>query len=134
MIKKITEELHKYASKEKAKILMSFFKTGKGQYGEGDVFIGVSMPEIRALSKKYYQLVSITQATKLLKSEIHDQRMLALVMLVNKYKQGSEAERLKIFNVFLKKIQYINNWDLVDVTVPHVIGDWLIDKKRRRII
>ncbi len=123
----IKKELQKHARPDKAKILQRFFKTGKGQYGEGDKFIGVTMPEQRAIAKKFTQL-SLTEIQALLNSKVHEHRMTGLIVLVNKYKQSKDKK--KYYDFYLKNTNRINNWDLVDVTSPHVVGHYLFDKDR----
>jgi len=126
----IKKELKILANKEKAEILQRFFKTGKGQYGEGDVFLGIVVPEQRKIVKKYYADLSLEDTVKLLHSKIHEERLVAVLILVAKYKKGSEADKKKIFNLYIKNAQYINNWDLVDLSAPNIVGDFLLDKDR----
>ena len=127
--KQIQKELKGLANNKKAKILQGFFKTGKGEYGEGDIFLGIMMPKQRMVSKKFKD-ASIIEVEKLLKGKIHEERMVALLILVLKYEEGSDKEKERIFNSYLKNIKYINNWDLVDVTCPRIIGHYLFDKNR----
>lgn len=131
MVDKIRKQLRKYSSKEKAEILSRFFKTGRGQYGEGDIFAGIKVPDIRKVVKEYYAQMSTVDTLKFLRSDIHEERMFALLVLVSRYQKGNNDLKERIFNIFLKNTEYINNWDLVDVTVPHVVGDYLSDKDRR---
>jgi len=133
---KIKTELKKLADPEKAKILQKFFKTGKGEYGEGDQFLGIVMPKLRNLAKKYFLEISIPEILKLLKSKIHEERMLALLILMSKYKTAakkfeknhlvSDAQTLqKIFTFYLLNTKHINNWDLVDITCRDIVGAFL---------
>ena len=121
------------SSEIKAKILSGFFKTGKGEYGEGDVFIGVIVPDIRQIAKKYIDL-PLTEVKKIIKSKIHEERLLSLIILVEKYKlaekNNKEKEQTKIYNFYCSHFKYINNWDLVDVTCPHIVGKYLFNKDR----
>ena len=110
---------------EKAKILQTFFKTGKGEYGEGDIFYGITVPQLRVLSKKYKSL-ELKDAEKLLKSKVHEFRMVGLFILVLKY---SKSKKL-IYDVYMKNLNGINNWDLVDLSAPNIVGDFLLDKDR----
>jgi len=128
MVGTIKKELRKYASKEKAKILQSFFKTGPGQYGEGDVFIGVKVPEIRATVKRFRR-VSLPDAVRLLKSAVHEERLCALLVMVQHYQQNT-ADRAEIYKQYLQNTAYINNWDLVDLSAEHIVGAFLSDKDR----
>jgi 3-methyladenine DNA glycosylase AlkD len=126
MIEKIRKELRQKANPEKAQILQRFFKTGKGQYGEGDVFLGVMVPETRAIAKKYSGM-NLKDVKKLLDSKIHEERLAGLLILVDKYQKGDKEN---IFNFYLKNSHRINNWDLVDVTSHKIVGDFLSDKPR----
>lgn len=132
-IKKLIQQLKACASPKKAKVLSWFFKTKPGQYGHGDIFMGVMVPDIRKIAKQNYCQVSVQQAFQFLKSKIHEQRLLALMILLLRY-QRNPRERSTIFNAYLKSIQYINNWDLVDLTAPHIIGDYLLNKKRNILV
>ncbi|MBT4936082.1 DNA alkylation repair protein [Candidatus Woesearchaeota archaeon] len=125
----IQKDLHILQNTEKAKLLSGFFKTGPGQYGEGDVFLGLTMPQTRTIAKKYFKDVSMSEVQELVKSKFHECRMCALVMLVYKYEK-SDNERKEIYDFFLRNTKYINNWDLVDVTVPRTVGFYLVDKDR----
>lgn len=125
MIDQIKKELNKKADKEKAKQLARFFKTGKGEYGEGDVFIGIKVPDQRIIAKKFKD-ASFNDLKELIKSEIHEFRLTALMILIFKYK----AEKEKVFNFYIKNTKRINNWDLVDLSAPNIIGDYLLDKDR----
>lgn len=131
VLNKIRLELRKYAYEEKAKILHRFFKTGKGQYGEGDVFIGGTVPQVRGIAKLFYNEISLSDVLSLISSKIHEERLLALVILVLKFEKGSEEDKTKIYNFYLKNIGYVNNWDLVDLSAPKIIGAYLFDKDRK---
>jgi len=127
----IHKELAKLADPKVAERSRSFFKTNKGEYGYGDIFIGIKMPVLRELAKKYVDL-SFTDIKKLIKSKIHEERLVALLILVYKFKKTKdESEKDKIYEVYTKHFKYINNWDLVDVTCPHIIGPYLMDKDRK---
>ena len=122
----IQEDLRKMANPEKAKVLQRFFKTGKGEYGEGDVFLGVTVPQTREVAKKYKD-VGLGEVKKLLDSRIHEERLAGLLILVEKYKK----DRKRIYEFYLKNTKAINNWDLVDLTSHEIVGDYLLDKDRR---
>lgn len=132
-VSKIKQELKKFANPQKAKNLMWFFKTGKGEYGEGDVFLGLSMGDVRKVAKKY-QEASLSDVQKLLNSKIHEHRMTALIILTLKFPKASENEQKEIFDLYLKNTKRINNWDLVDVSTPRVVGAYLLDKPAKRKI
>jgi len=128
-LKDILNEFQNLKNPEKAQILSRFFKTGKGQYGEGDIFLGIKVPEQRKLAKKYSGL-SIKDIEALLKSGIHEQRLTALLILIIKYKKDDSSEKQKIFDFYLKNTKFINNWDLVDLSAPNIVGHFLFDKDK----
>jgi len=125
----IEKALAKRSNQQKAKILSRFFKTGPGQYGQGDVFLGVTVPQIRKLAKQY-QNIPLNLTAKLLKSPIHEQRLLTLLILIIKFQKGNTTTKTKIYNLYLKNTRYIDNWDLVDLTAGHIVGCYLWDKNR----
>ncbi len=126
-------ELWVAAEPSQAMVLQRFFKTGKGDYGEGDVFLGVKIPPIRALVKKYNGL-TIDDAVKLLQSKIHEERMTALLLLVQKFKKANEVERRKIYTLYIANTKKINNWDLVDLSAPNIVGEYLFGKSYDELI
>jgi len=128
MLNELVKELEDKSSREKAKVLQRFFKTGKGEYGEGDIFIGLTMPQQREIARKYLDL-SLPKLQELLKSRIHEHRMTALIILVEKYKKSSEREN--IFGFYLRNVDRINNWDLVDLSCPGIVGDFLLDRDKK---
>ncbi len=123
----LKKELKAKANLKKAKILQRFFKTGPGEYGEGDVFLGIVMPEIRKLVKKYSD-IEIKEIIKLLPSKIHEERLTALLIMVKKFQNAEDKE--EIYNLYLKNTKYINNWDLVDLSAGKIIGDYLLGKSK----
>jgi 3-methyladenine DNA glycosylase AlkD len=125
----IRSTLRKIGNKQKARILQGFFKTGRGEYGEGDIFLGVRVPEIRKLAGQY-QDMNTTDVQKLLKSPIHEERLLGLIILVIKYSKGNDVIKRKIYTLYLKNTRHINNWDLVDVSAEKIVGDYLTDKNK----
>jgi 3-methyladenine DNA glycosylase AlkD len=129
-IKKIKEALRRLQDKKKAKVLRGFFKTGIGEYAEGDIFLGVTVPVLRKLAGKF-KGIELKSAVELLKSSIHEERLLALLILILKYRGSNEKNKKRICNIYLKNTRYINNWDLVDVTAKHIVGDYLRDKDKR---
>lgn len=124
MLYKLQQEIHSLVNSQKAKDLQRFFKTGKGEYGEGDVFLGITVPQIRTLVKKYRELSSLG-IDKLLRSSFHEERLTALLILVEQFKKGDEKVKSSIFEFYLSNTRYINNWDLVDLTAPNIIGQYL---------
>ncbi len=127
----IQKEMGKLANSEIAEHSQRFFKTDKGEYGYGDIFIGIRVPVLRTLAKKYSDL-GFSDIKNLIKSKIHEERLTGLLILVNKYKSTKEeSERNKIYEIYTTHFKHINNWDLVDVTCPHIIGPHLMDKNRK---
>lgn len=126
----IRKRLRELADQEKAKILRGFFKTGPGEYGEGDAFLGITVPVLRRIAKECRGTV-LCDALELLKSDIHEERLLALFLLISAYSKGEQAEKKKIFSSYLKHTRYVNNWDLVDLSAPKIVGVHLADKPRQ---
>lgn len=127
----IRRDLRKYCSKEKAKVLRRFFKTGPGEYGEGDVFIGVMVPHQRAIAAKYCKDTAVSDLLELLKSPVHEERLTSLIMLVRKFEKGSDNEKRRIYDAYLKNTRYINNWDLVDLSAQYIVGAYLEDRDKK---
>ncbi len=127
---KAREEIRALANKEIAQHSLRFFKTDKGEYGHGDLFLGVRAPKIRLIAKKHID-ISITDMKTLIQSKYHEERFLGLIILVNKYaKTKDKKNRNQLYKIYVSSFKYINNWNLVDVTCPHVTGKHLIDKDR----
>lgn len=116
-------ELREVASATKAEHLSRFFKTGKGEYGEGDIFIGVTVPQNRAVSEKYNYLTFV-EIKELLTDPIHEFRLAALIALVKKYKRGDTAMKSEIAEFYARNFRNYNNWDLVDLSAPYILGDY----------
>ena len=125
----IEQRLRSLASREKAVVLQSFFKTGPGQYGEGDVFFGIPVPQLRKLARECTN-TTLADSIKLLKSPVHEQRLLALLLLIQAFSRGDDCLRDQIFKLYLEHRRYVNNWDLVDLSAPHIVGKYLHDKRR----
>ncbi|MDD5552234.1 MAG: DNA alkylation repair protein [Candidatus Pacebacteria bacterium] len=123
------KSLQKKADGEKAEILQRFFKTGKGEYGEGDIFLGVVVPEQRKIAKEFKEL-SMLDLKKLIKSKVHEERLICLLILVLKFQKGNNKEKKEIYNFYLKNTKYINNWDLVDLSAPKIVGLYLEDRNK----
>ena len=127
MYDSIFSDLKKLENKEKAKVMSGFFKTGKGQYGEGDHFLGITVPDQRKIAKKY-TTTSLVDVKKLLANKIHECRLVALLILVEKFKD--ESQRKKIVDFYLDNIKYVNNWDLVDLSADKILGQFILDKDK----
>jgi 3-methyladenine DNA glycosylase AlkD len=128
-IKDIQKKLQQLGNREKAKVLQRFFKTGPGEYGEDDVFIGVRVPDLRKLAKKN-QDITIKEVVQLFGSTIHKERFFALLILISKYSKGNEAVKKRIYELYLQNTQFINSWDLVDGSAQHIVGAFLMDKSK----
>ena len=129
MLKEIEKEILNLRDKERAKVLSRFFKTGKGQYGEGDKFLGITVPKQRLIAKKYKDL-SLNDAEKLMLNKIHEFRLTAILILVHKFRVGNETVKKGIVDFYLRNTGKINNWDLVDLRADKILGAYLIDKDK----
>ena len=148
----LKKELSLYANFEKANLLQRFFKTGKGEYGEGDIFLGVMVPNTRKIAKKFTEL-SLLEIKKILYSKIHEERLCALLILVEKFAKADEfpilslrakrsnpskfklnknkfdlVQKKEIFNFYIRNAKQVNNWDLVDLSAPKIVGEYLLNK------
>jgi len=126
----IQKELWRLSNKEIAEHSQRFFKTGKGQYGEGDIFLGIRVPVLRKTAKKY-RGISIDESAQLLKSKFHEERLLSLLMLVAIFNKANSRDRKAVYNRYLDNTRFINNWDLIDSSAEHIVGAYLhrVDKK-----
>ena len=129
LTKTITNKLQALSDAEKREIFPKFFKAGKGEYGEGDRFLGVTVPNIRAIAKLHKD-ISIEEIWELIQSEWHEVRLCALIIMVEKSKKKDEVLRKELFNLYLSQTKRINNWDLVDLSCRFIIGEYLLDKSR----
>ena len=120
--KEVINALKSLATEERRKVNEWFFKTGKDEYGYGDIFLGVTMPDIRRIAKKFSQEISLQELTELIRNPIHEVRLCALIILVNKYKKENSD---KIYQYYMDHLTAINNWDLVDSSAPYIVGDYL---------
>ena len=125
----IKKEIRSLSDPVRAKHSLRFFKTGKGEYGEGDKFLGLTVPEQRTIAKKYRDL-PFQDTLKLLKSEYHEHRLVALFILIHKFEKGDKSIRKRVYDLYLKNTKYINNWDLVDSSAHKIVGEYLTDKDR----
>ncbi|OGD08897.1 DNA alkylation repair protein [Candidatus Amesbacteria bacterium RIFOXYB1_FULL_44_23] len=125
MIEEVQKEVRSHADPERAKNFAWFFKTGPGQYGYGDKFLGLNTPLMRSISKKFKQL-PLSDVQKLIKSQFHEERSIAIQILVYQFPENPK----RIYDFYLKNTKYINNWDLVDISAPKIVGAFLSDKPR----
>jgi len=125
----LRSELSRLANPFKATLLQGFFKTGKGEYAEGDVFLGIAVPETRKVAKNFTGL-GLKELEKSLHSKFHEERLAALLILAEKFRNASEKERKRIFDFYLENARFVNNWDLVDLSAPKIAGEFLLDKNR----
>jgi 3-methyladenine DNA glycosylase AlkD len=129
MMMKIRKELARLGDANQAAVLQRFFKTGPGEYGEGDRFRGIRVPALRKLARKYYELPR-AEAGRLLRSAFHEDRLLALFILIDHYYKDGDADRADIHQLYMEHINFVNNWDLVDASAPHLVGHYLIDRAK----
>jgi len=125
MLSQLIQELQTLQNPEQAKQLQRFFKTKKGEYGEGDIFLGIKVPIQRKIANKYN--LNLTELQSLLSSKIHEHRLTALFILIKKYQKTKDKESI---NFYLKNTKNINNWDLVDLSAPKILGDYLLNKEK----
>ena len=125
----IQKRLNKLGDKRHAAVSRRFFKTGPGEYGEGDVFIGIRVPVLRKIAAEYSDL-PLEETVSLLRSSIHEERLLALLLLVRAFSKGDEATKKSIYVIYLEHTGFVNNWDLVDTSAQHIVGAYLMDKDK----
>ena len=125
----ISDRLRALADPARIPILQSFFKTGQGEYAEGDRFIGIRVPQLRELCREC-RGAGIDEAAPLLRSDIHEERLMALLLLVDAFKRGTDAQKRAIYDFYLANTRFINNWDLVDASAEHIVGGWLFERSR----
>ncbi|WP_194776318.1 DNA alkylation repair protein, partial [Pararhodonellum marinum] len=131
LAEQILEELKAKAQPEKVSGVMKYFKTGEGQYGEGDLFLGVKVPDQRKLAKRYQKQVIESDLEYLIQSAFHEARLTALLLLVYKFEKAKTIEIQKYWvDFYLNNVDKVNNWDLVDNSAPKILGAWLWDKDR----
>lgn len=128
----IRKRLRDLEDREKAKILRKFFKTGPGQYGEGDLFLGIPVPRLRRLCRECGDM-PLGEVEVLLKSPVHEERLLALLILIRQYNGQDESGKKRIYTLYLKSTRWINNWDLVDLSAPNIVGDYLMGRNRKTL-
>ena len=129
----LQREFRALGDRDVAQKSLRFFKTGAGQYGEGDQFLGIRVPVLREFAKQHKGL-SLSQIQKILRSQYHEERLLALIMLVSRFEKAIEQHRAEIYEMYLKNTKYINNWDLVDSSAYQIVGGYLMDKSRKILV
>ncbi|KQM62964.1 DNA alkylation repair protein [Chryseobacterium sp. Leaf201] len=135
MIKEIQEALAVLSIPEKAAFFPKFFKTGNGEYGEGDLFLGITVPDQRAVAKDYYAKISLDELSQLLSSEYHEHRLTALLILILKFeKTKDQAIKDEIISFYLNHLPYINNWDLVDTSCYKILGRYAFENQREDLL
>ncbi|MBY8874263.1 DNA alkylation repair protein [Micromonospora sp. PLK6-60] len=126
----VRRDLARLADPRRAEQVSRFLQMQPGGYGEGDRAIGVTVPDQRRVAGRYWRDLSLTDTAALLRSDVHEERLTALLVLVRKFARGSEPERDEIFDLVLANTDRIDNWDLVDSSAPYIVGPWLLDKDR----
>lgn len=122
--------LRSFANESDALVYRRFFKTGPGEYGEGDRFLGVRVPATRRVAREYSRL-PLPDVLRLLRSGFHEERLLALILLIHQYRKGDPADPVRIYRAYLDHTRFINNWDLVDISAEHVVGAHLANRSRK---
>jgi 3-methyladenine DNA glycosylase AlkD len=122
-------QLEELADRDAALFAMKFFKTGPGEYGEGDLFRGIRVPVLRSIAR-CSAMLPLTETTELLRSPYHEDRLLALLFLMRRYSRGEQGDKEKVYRLYLSNTPFINNWDLVDISAPHLVGRHLSDRPR----
>ena len=128
-VPEIRKELEAAADDSRAEILQRYFKTGPGEYAEGDLFLGVRVPEVRKVAQRYRGL-ELDRVCALLRSPVHEERFLALVILTKRYAKAGEGERRQLFDAYVGHLEFVNHWDLVDTSAMHVVGAHLYGRSR----
>ncbi|OGP93458.1 MAG: DNA alkylation repair protein [Deltaproteobacteria bacterium RBG_16_54_18] len=128
--REIRTRLRRLGNKKRAKLSQRYFKTGPGEYGEGDIFLGITAPVLRTLAKEYQDL-ALADIIDLLRSAIHEERLLALLLLVRTYARADVDIKRRIYELYLQNTRYINNWDLVDLSAMHIVGTFLMGKSKK---
>jgi len=130
LLKSLRAILKKQANPKQAKIYLRFFKTGKGEYGEGDEFLGIKVPVSRKIAKEFKDL-ALPEIQELLYSKMHEERLIALFILTEQYSKGDEEKKKVIYDFYLKNLKRVNNWDLVDLSAEKIIGAYLLEKDKQ---
>jgi len=128
-VQEVTKRLFALGDKERAAVSQRFFKTGPGEYGEGDIFLGIKVPVLRNLAKEYFDL-SLKNVNTILESKFHEERLLALFIMVDQFSRGDRKKKKSIYELYLKNTGFINNWDLVDSSAHYIVGPYLMAKSK----
>ena len=135
VLKEIKQALSDLSIPENVEILQKFFKTGKGEYAEGDLFIGVRVPDQRKVAKEFYNKISLEELSELLSSKYHEHRLTALLMLILKFEKSKEKSQQKeIIDFYLNHLDFINNWDLVDTSCYKILGRYCIENQQEKLL
>ncbi|MET3536578.1 DNA alkylation repair protein [Chryseobacterium limigenitum] len=135
IVKEIQEALAVLSIPEKAAFFPKFFKTGKGEYGEGDLFLGVKVPDQRSVAKEYYPKISLDELSELLSSKYHEHRLTALFILISKFEKTKDPKvKEEIVEFYLNHLQYVNNWDLVDSSCYKILGRYAFENQREELL
>jgi 3-methyladenine DNA glycosylase AlkD len=133
IINNLIKEINQERNSAKSVILQKFFKTDQGQYGYGDVFLGITVPVQRKIAQKY-QEISLTDIQKLITKKIHEYRLISLLILIFKYqKTKTKKDQKRIYDFYIKNLNFVNNWDLVDLSAPKIVGNYLFSQSRRSL-
>ncbi|GAI04712.1 unnamed protein product, partial [marine sediment metagenome] len=132
MNENIQKQIRRLGNKEYAARLRKYFKTGKGEYGEGDRFLGIQVPVLRKIARKYRK-ISIGEVSELVKSQFHEERLFCLLVLVESFKRANDKDKKIIYTLYLSNTKFINNWDLVDASAGHIIGAYLLTRDKKPI-
>jgi len=132
MNENIQKQIRRLGNKEYTARLRKYFKTGKGEYGEGDRFLGIQVPVLRKIAKKYRK-ISISQVSELVKSQFHEERLFSLLVLVEFFKRANDKDKKIIYTTYLTNTKFINNWDLVDASAGHIVGAYLLTRDKKPI-
>jgi 3-methyladenine DNA glycosylase AlkD len=132
--KSVINDLKKYIDSQKKEVFPRFFKTGKGEYGEGDKFWGITVPNIRTVAKQYYKDISLNDIKELINNEIHEIRLTGYIILTYKYEKGDSKEKENIVNFYLNNLKGVNNWDIVDLSCPKILGEYLLIHPEKRYL
>lgn len=126
----IVKELERVSRPSKSKVFQRFFKTGKGEYGQGDIFAGITVPEIRDICKRYYKEMSLSDTAFFIQHKIHEYRLFGLLTLTYMWKKANEERKKDIYSLYVDNLRYVNNWDLVDLSAPNIMGEYLRERDR----
>lgn len=130
MIHELNNKLKEYSDLKRAEINKRFFKTNEGEYGHGDIFIGISVPQCREIAREFLNF-NFENIGRLLKDKVHEKRLIGLLILVENFKKADEKNKEEIYNFYLKNLEGVNNWDLVDLSADKIIGNFLLDKEKK---